>query len=64
MALRAKQRTGKQLERGAFAAAPSDVKALISWLENRDGVKVNITIQTIGNVTCSYIKAANTIKAI
>lgn len=55
---------GEAPHAGAFVAAPSDVKALISWLENRDGVKVNITIQTIGNVTCSYIKAANTIKAI
>lgn len=55
---------GQAPRKGEFVAAPSDVKALISWLENRDGVKVNITIQTIGNVTCSYVKAANIIKAI
>lgn len=50
---------GEAPHAGAFVAAPSDVKALISWLENRDGVKVNITIQTIGSVTRSYIEAAN-----
>ena len=55
---------GQAPRKGAFVTAPSDVKALISWLESRDGVNVNVTIQTIGNVTCSYVKAANIIKAI
>lgn len=50
---------GEAPHAGAFVAAPSDVKALISWLENRRGVNVNITIQTIGSVTRSYIEAAN-----
>lgn len=50
---------GQASREGAFVAAPSDVKALISWLENRRGVNVNITIQTIGSVTRSYIEAAN-----
>lgn len=50
---------GQAAREGAFVAAPSDVKALISWLENRRGVNVNITIQTIGSVTRSYIEAAN-----
>lgn len=55
---------GEAPHAGAFVAAPSDVKTLISWLENRRGVNVNVVIQTIGNVTCSYVKAANIIKAI
>lgn len=50
---------GQAPRAGAFVAEPSDVKALISWLENRRGVNVNITMQTFDNVTCSYIEAAN-----
>lgn len=50
---------GQASREGAFVTAPSDVKALISWLESRDGVNVNVTIQTIGSVTRSYIEAAN-----
>lgn len=55
---------GEAPHAGAFVAAPSDVKALISWLENRDGVNVNITIQTFDNVTCDNLRAVNMSKTI
>lgn len=55
---------GQASREGAFVAAPSDVKALISWLENRRGVNVNITIQTFDNVTCETLRAVNMSKAI
>lgn len=55
---------GQASREGAFVAAPSDVKALISWLENRRGVNVNITIQTFDNVTCDNLRAVNMSKTI
>ena len=55
---------GEAPHAGAFVAAPSDVKTLISWLENRRGVNVNITIQTFDNVTCETLRAVNMSKAI
>ena len=55
---------GQAPRKGAFVTAPSDVKALISWLENRRGVKVNITMQTFDNVTCETLRAVNMSKAI
>lgn len=55
---------GQAPRKGEFVAAPSDVKALISWLENRRGVNVNITMQTFDNVTCETLRAVNMSKAI
>ena len=55
---------GEAPHAGAFVAAPSDVKTLISWLENRRGVNVNVVIQTFDNVTCDNLRAVNMSKTI
>ena len=49
---------GQASREGAFVAAPSDVKALISWLENRRGVNVNIT--EAANVSNTFLSTPAT----